>query len=425
MYATNVVDKHLRRMCQETHRKRMDAVMVMVEALLRGRSLTVTGLGRAIRDATAPKHQIKKADRLIGNAHLHRERASFYKALIALTVGKMRRPVILVDWSDVTADRAFQKLRASLAVEGRALTLYEEVHGIAKSANRTVQTRFLKTLQRLLPSNCRPVVVTDAGFKNPWCQAVEALGWDFVGRVSGHTMIRRAAEEQDWIRVERIFATATAKAKYYGEVELARANPMHCHAYTLKRKPEGRVKKTRFGKRAMGIRSLKNAHRERTPWLLVTSLRGGKAITKTVMKLYKSRMQIEEAFRDLKNHRYGFSFRDSMTRKPYRLENLLLIAALGTLAAWLSGKVAEMKNVHRRYQANTIRNRNVLSTFYLGCEVIASAGFRIKREDLQQALEIIRGCRLCRLPGGLISWGSVRYCPRNSGEQFHINLRRK
>lgn len=390
MHATHVLDKHLRRECQETHQKRMDAVMLMVGALLRGRLLTVTGLGRSIRDTTAPKHQIKKADRLIGNSHLHSERASFYRALIALTIGRMRRPVILVDWSDVTADRAFQKLRASLAVEGRALTLYEEVHGISKSANREVQTRFLKTLQRLLPNNCRPVVVTDAGFKNPWFQAVEALGWDFVGRVAGHTMIRRAAKNEDWIRVERLFAAATSKAKYYGEVELARANPMHCHAYTLKRKPEGRVKRTRFGKRAMGIRSLKNAHRERTPWLLVTSLRGGKAITKNVMKLYKSRMQIEEAFRDLKNHRYGFSFRDSMTRKRYRLENLLLIAALATLAAWLSGKVAEMNNIHRRYQANTVRTRNVLSTFYLGCEVIASADMRMTRAELQQALQTIR-----------------------------------
>ena len=31
--------------------------------------------------------------------------------------------MILVDWSDVTEDRAFQKIRASVAVEGRALTL--------------------------------------------------------------------------------------------------------------------------------------------------------------------------------------------------------------------------------------------------------------------------------------------------------------
>jgi hypothetical protein len=67
MHATHVLDKHLRTHCQETHERRMDAVISMVNALLRGRVLTVTGLGRALRGETAPKHQIKKADRLIAS----------------------------------------------------------------------------------------------------------------------------------------------------------------------------------------------------------------------------------------------------------------------------------------------------------------------------------------------------------------------
>ena len=128
MHATDLLDKHLRAHCQGTHQRRMDAVMSLVNSLLRGRVLTVTGLGRSLRGASAPKHQIKKADRLIGNRLLHNERGSFYQALIAMTIGDMRQPVVLVDWSDVSDDRASQKLRASMAVEGRALTLYEEVH---------------------------------------------------------------------------------------------------------------------------------------------------------------------------------------------------------------------------------------------------------------------------------------------------------
>src|SRR5512143_947529 len=136
MHATHVLDKHLRTHCQGTHERRMDAVISMVNALLRGRVLTVTGLGRSLQGGSAPKHQIKKADRLIGNPHLHSERRSFYEALARLTLGAMRRPVIIVDWSDITEDRAFQKLRASVAVNGRALTLGEEVHLLSKSANR-------------------------------------------------------------------------------------------------------------------------------------------------------------------------------------------------------------------------------------------------------------------------------------------------
>ena len=393
MHATQVLDKHLRAHCQGTHQRRMDAVMSLVDALLRGRVLTVTGLGRSLRGASAPKHHIKKADRLIGNRLLHSERGSIYQALTALTVGNMKRPVILVDWSDVSDDRASQKLRASMAVEGRALTLYEEVHPQSNSANRAVQARFLKTLRCLLPDKSCPIVVTDAGFKNPWFKEVMAQGWDFVGRVGGHIMIRDTDTEQDWMRVERVFDISTRRARYYGEVELARANPLRCHAYTLKRKPAGRVKKTRFGKKSAMKHSLKNAHRERTPWLLVTSLEGGKGITRSVIRLYQSRMQIEEAFRDLKNHRFGFSFRDSMTRIRYRLENLLLIAALATLAAWLVGKAVEMKGLHRRYQANTIRTRSVLSTFYLGLEVIASMSMTLTQNDFLKAVRTLRNNR--------------------------------
>ena len=93
-----------------------------------------------------------------------------------------------------------------------------------------------------------------------------AQGWAFVGRVGCHIMIRDADIEQDCMRVERVFDISTRRARYYGEVELARANPLRCHAYTLKRKPAGREKKTRFGKKSAMKHSLKNAHRERTPW---------------------------------------------------------------------------------------------------------------------------------------------------------------
>lgn len=387
MHATYALDKHLRNHCQETHQRRMDTILTLVKGLLTGKVLTVTGLGRSIVGNTTPKHQIKKADRLIGNAHLHSERHSFYRALALLLVGRLKRPVILVDWSDITADSTIQKLRASLAVEGRALTLYEEVHFQINAGSPKVHARFLKTLHGLLPEPLRPIIITDAGFKNPWFKAVKALGWDFVGRVGGHILIKHAHIPNDWIRVERVFKTATTRARYYGEVELVRKNPLLCHAYTLKRKPTGRIKKNRFGEKSAMQHSLKNAHRERTPWLLVTSLEGGRAITKTVINLYKSRMQIEEAFRDLKSHRYGFSFRDCMTRKRYRLENLLLIGTLASVAAWLIGKIAKMKNLHRQFQANTVRTRTVLSTIYLGCAVYASGIMKITLNDFKQAIK--------------------------------------
>ncbi|PKM46513.1 MAG: hypothetical protein CVV05_02220 [Gammaproteobacteria bacterium HGW-Gammaproteobacteria-1] len=79
-----------------------------------------------------------------------------------------------------------------------------------------------------------------------------------------------------------------------------------------------------------------------------------------------------------------------MSRQLHRLENLLLIGALASLAAWLVGKAAELKGLHRQYQANTIRTRNVLSTCYLGCEVIESARETMTLIDFRQALRALR-----------------------------------
>ncbi|HFF3631523.1 hypothetical protein OQJ02_11835 [Legionella sp. PATHC032] len=51
-------------------------------------------------------------------------------------------------------------------------------------------------------------------------------------------------------------------------------------------------------------------------------------------------MQIEGAFKDIKNKRYGFRLPESGTKSIERLENLILIALLATVVAWLAGQVA-------------------------------------------------------------------------------------
>ena len=116
--------------------------------------------------------------------------------------------------------------------------------------------------------------------------------------------------------------------------------------------------------------SEKNAHRERTPWLIVTSLDNHYASTKLILNLYKTRMQIEEGFRDIKNSRWGLAFNEARCTTTYRYENLLLLVHLATFSVWLIGRIAELKCWHRHYQANTVTTEKVLSTFFLGLEVI-------------------------------------------------------
>lgn len=108
------------------------------------------------------------------------------------------------------------------------------------------------------------------------------------------------------------------------------------------------------------------------------------------MNLYKTRMQIEEAFRDVKNSRWGFSLDEAKATNASRYENLLIIGALATVAVWLVGQAAVIKNIHRRFQANTIPTRNVLSTFYLGCRVLLKQPMAFCRADFEQALAAFR-----------------------------------
>jgi hypothetical protein len=100
MQAGQVLDRLLRKMCPDMHKLRRTALFVNVMAALHGAVLTVTHLGRAISSDAKEKHCIKRADRLLSNRRLQRERLEVYTALAGQLIGK-QRPVLLVDWSDM------------------------------------------------------------------------------------------------------------------------------------------------------------------------------------------------------------------------------------------------------------------------------------------------------------------------------------
>ena len=54
--------------------------------------------------------------------------------------------------------------------------LYKEVHPLKAYGKACIQKRFLKTLQTLLPTDCYPILITDAEFLGPWFRAVQKLG---------------------------------------------------------------------------------------------------------------------------------------------------------------------------------------------------------------------------------------------------------
>ena len=169
-----------------THQARISLLTTLVDGIIKIKKLNLTALGRALEGNIQERSSIFKVDRFFRSKFFLqvKNQHAIYETIIHSLVGKKKRPKIIVDWSKFP-NVDYYILRASLATLGRALTLYEEVHPKEKEGNRKVHASFLDTLKKLLSEDCVPIIVTDAGFKNPWFKKVTQLGWDYVGRVRG------------------------------------------------------------------------------------------------------------------------------------------------------------------------------------------------------------------------------------------------
>lgn len=339
--AVAILQKILCSVSEYVDERNLRNVLLAAQALVSGRRLVLIELARHWPGAERVLGPLKRLDRLLGNDAVHQVRERFYQISAAWLL-RCEQPVLVVDWSELKRDGRWALLRAGAVMRGRTMTVYEEVHPRRKYGNSKIHKAFLKRLQALLPESVRPLVITDAGFKNPWFQAVQALGWHWIGRVRHRTTLQRrgSAEKGKWVKCKTLYALASHKACCLGEVLLARNNPLRCRAVLVRGKPRGRVHLTRFGKRAQSKSSRKMAKGVREPWLLAASSSLNECSASALVAFYAKRMQIEQSFRDLKSHRYGCAFDDTLTRSAQRLEMLLLIHMLAALAAWLVGLAA-------------------------------------------------------------------------------------
>src|SRR5436190_5524913 len=133
------------------HKARCAALVRVVAAALKGAKLSLTQLGRARTGDTFEKHHIKAVDRLLGNHRLHLERAGVYAAIARSVLHRVKRPVIVVDWSDFEPGRKFALLKAAIPIGGRAVTLYERVFPFARYNSPSAHREFLVALQAIVP----------------------------------------------------------------------------------------------------------------------------------------------------------------------------------------------------------------------------------------------------------------------------------
>ena len=123
MHAQHILEGLLIEAIPTMHSLRRVALTAAVTSTLNGASLTVTAMGRGMSGPAYEKHRIKRADRLLSNAHLHSERVGIYTTLAHRVLTGTHRPIISVDWSNLDEGKRRFLLRASVAVEGRSFTL--------------------------------------------------------------------------------------------------------------------------------------------------------------------------------------------------------------------------------------------------------------------------------------------------------------
>lgn len=360
MQVNEFLHKKLATALPGVHATRMAALFDTVTAVVNGAPLSLSGLGRALSSPAKVKHLIKKVDRLLGNPHLQAERFSIYQAVARPFLRQEREPVVLVDWSHADDRKRLFILRAALVLKGRSVPLLEAAHD--RDNCPRFQAQFLKHLAETLPSSCRPVVITDAGFGCKWFAAIAALGWSFVGRVRNREHFASPGRH-DWRSVTQMTALACARPHDAGFFEMTqRRFPVRVVVY--KALPKGRVYRGRTGKPSADTRSRQCAKRAVDPWLLVCSS-DATWRAKRVVQMYARRMRIEEGFRDTKSRRYGLGLEEQACQTPARLNILLLIAALALYAVLLAGLLATGRGHARSYQANTGKG-SVLSLVSIG-----------------------------------------------------------
>ena len=173
---------------------------------------------------------------------------------------RSQQPVIVIDWSDLKADRSWHLLRAAIPVGGRSLPILDMV--FPGQGSPKAEKLFLKRLAHVLPDDIRPILVTDAGFRGPWFRAVEAMGWQWLGRLR-HTTYLKPVEVPDepgqWMTCKAMYALATREPRDFGSMDIVRSHPLTARVVLHAKPAKGRKHRNRQGVPARNSNSRKNA----------------------------------------------------------------------------------------------------------------------------------------------------------------------
>ncbi|MCP4288023.1 MAG: transposase [Gammaproteobacteria bacterium] len=122
------------------------------------------------------------------------------------------------------------------------------------------------------------------------------------------------------------------------------------------------------------------------PWLLVASLSLQKRTPKQIVAIYKTRMQIEEGFRDCKAVHYGLCLSQHRQMNLQRRSVLCLIAACAIFILWCLGVAGKQTQTVNQGRVNSSSKRAPYSVIFLARLLIAQPDFRLSNKAILGAL---------------------------------------
>jgi len=126
--------------------------------------------------------------------------------------------------------------------------------------------------------------------------------------------------------------------------------------------------------------------RANEPWLLVASLSLQNRKPKQIVKLYKTRMQIEEGFRDCKSVHYGLSLSQNRRMNIYRRTVLCLLATCALFVLWCIGTAGKDTDTAKQVRVNSSSKRPSYSVIFLAKMLIAQPRFRLPDKAILSSL---------------------------------------
>ena len=120
------------------------------------------------------------------------------------------------------------------------------------------------------------------------------------------------------------------------------------------------------GERTRSSHSRKKSKAESEPWLLAASPSLAHLSADAIIAIYAQRMQIEQAFRDTRNPRFGLGLSYSGSRSTARWAALALVASVAEFVIRLTGQCAINAKMQYDLQLTNRRKRAEISVIRVG-----------------------------------------------------------